>query len=310
MQTKSNKYLWTVKLVFGLALLFFICWKVWNEPILEDLQNIQITPDGILLCFLVIILMPVNWLLETAKWKLLMDKVHKLSWRGAFLSVLAGVSTGLLTPNRIGNFIGRTIYTGKEVRTKSIIYTFQTNLGSLFATISFGIAGALIFQTFIKDLSPLAFYLILLIVVGLVGTFFFNPNLVNHTPVKRVLKEKTQEDLKQAGLISNQLKVIVLLLSMVRYLVYLLQFYLLLLAFGITEPTIILLSAIAFVFLITTAIPSFLFGKLFVREASALFVLTMLEIPSTIILITAFLLWFINLAIPSLFGAWVLIRKT
>ena len=51
------------------------------------------------------------------------------------------------------------------------------------------------------------------------------------------------------------------------------------------------------------------FGKLFVREASALFVLTKIGVPNTVIILTGFVLWLINVAIPSLIGGSLLIAK-
>ncbi|MEZ4922281.1 MAG: hypothetical protein R2780_03845 [Crocinitomicaceae bacterium] len=105
------------------------------------------------------------------------------------------------------------------------------------------------------------------------------------------------------------LKTTVLFVSITRYLVFLAQFYLLLNCFPINVASDTLILAIALVYLITTIIPSFLFGKLFIREASALFVLEGFGIESSIILLTAFLLWFINLAIPSLVGAVILLKS-
>jgi hypothetical protein len=90
--------------------------------------------------------------------------------------------------------------------------------------------------------------------------------------------------------------------------VFLIQFYLLLKCFKAEPSYNVIIPAIAVVYLITTIIPSFLFGKLFIREASALFILTEFGISSPIILSTVFILWIVNLAVPALLGAAILIK--
>ena len=55
----------------------------------------------------VLLLMPVNWMLEGLKWKLAAGQQVKLSFGNAMRGVLAGVTIGTATPNRIGEFAGR-----------------------------------------------------------------------------------------------------------------------------------------------------------------------------------------------------------
>jgi hypothetical protein len=58
-------------------------------------------------CALVIVLMPLNWAFESAKWKLLLNKIHKISLVDSYKSVLLGATLGNLSPFMIGDFIGR-----------------------------------------------------------------------------------------------------------------------------------------------------------------------------------------------------------
>ena len=72
----------------------------------------QILPDKGWLWPLIIclVLMIMNWGLEALKWQVLVKSTQPLNFIQAFGSVLAGLATGLITPNRIGNFIGRNAY--------------------------------------------------------------------------------------------------------------------------------------------------------------------------------------------------------
>ena len=49
-----------------------------------------------------VLLMPVNWLLEIAKWRLLLRHNWTPTWTELSQAVLAGISISLITPNRIG----------------------------------------------------------------------------------------------------------------------------------------------------------------------------------------------------------------
>ena len=54
-----------------------------------------------------LLLMPVNWSLESIKWRMLALYVRKLSFGEALRSVLTGISFSLFTPNRVGDSVGR-----------------------------------------------------------------------------------------------------------------------------------------------------------------------------------------------------------
>ena len=57
-----------------------------------------------------LILVPVNWGIETFKWKYLIKKIEYISFSKAFKSILSGVTIGIFTPNRMGEFAGRIFY--------------------------------------------------------------------------------------------------------------------------------------------------------------------------------------------------------
>jgi len=306
--TKTTNKTTIIKLVFGLALLLFVSWKISVSVSDNEFSELGLRDNASLLLTIVILLMPVNWLIETIKWRLLISGVYKQSFLKTVAAVLSGVSTSLLTPNRIGNFIGRTVYLDKEVKTKAIIRTIHSNLAQFIASIVFGFVGLVMleFDGTIVEISAVRYSAIFVLLVGLI--IYFYPKIIDFNPLNRMYSEQMKTSLEGVQKLSIGLKSGILLLSLMRYLVFLFQFYLLLKCFN-AEPAIeVIIPAIAVVYLITTIIPSFLFGKLFVREASALFVLTEFGISSPIILSTVFILWIINLAVPSLIGAVILIK--
>lgn len=296
-----------IKLVFGLALLFFITYKIWNEPVLDELNSISLIDNFGIYLLLFILLMFINWSIETLKWKALMKGVRELNFKSALLSVLAGISTGLMTPNRIGNFIGRTLYFEKEIKTKATLLTFMGNMAQFTATIIMGLIGFEIFGRNQLTNYPQIIELIAIFLSLMALYIYFYPKKIKF--LKKFMNQTIIDGIDFVQDINNIKKTNILLLSLLRYFVFLTQFYIMLYVFEVDINPIVLLSALSLVFLITTIIPSVLFGKLFVREASAIFVLSQLEIQTPIILLAVFILWLVNLAVPSFIGAYLLIRK-
>ena len=309
MEKKTKNRVLIIKLVFGLALLLFITWKVSNSLLNNEFDGLLFSENYLGLLILSIALMPINWLLETLKWHLLLKQIKPQNFRKTFLDVMAGISTSLLTPNRIGNFIGRTINLEKEIRTKALISTIHSNLAQFTASLFFGFIGLSLidFNPEYVSLIGLKFSAILVIVVGL--AVYFYPKIIDFNPLSKMYSEQAKQGVDLVQKQSLILKFLILLLSQVRYLVYLLQFYVILSCFSLDLSPVEIMPAIAVVYLITTIIPSFLFGKLFVREVSALFVLTAFGIPTPIILLTVFILWLINLAVPAILGGIVLMKS-
>jgi len=289
-------------------LLLFVGWKIIVSVSDNEFAELGLRDDASFVLTVVFLLMPINWLIETIKWRLLIKGVYKQSFIKTIASVLSGVSTSLLTPNRIGNFIGRTVYLDKEVKTNAIIRTIHSNLAQFIASIVFGFVGLVLldFDGSIVDISTIRYSAIIIFLVAL--SIYFYPKMIDFNPLNRMYSEQMKMSLVGINQLNVGLKTGILFLSLLRYLVFLFQFYLLLKCFNAQASIDVIIPAIAVVYLITTIIPSFLFGKLFVREASALFVLTEFGISSPIILSTVFILWVINLAVPALIGAVILIK--
>jgi len=298
-----------IKLVFGLALLLFICFKVYSSLSNEEFDNLVFSDQAGLLILAACILMPLNWLLETMKWHVLVNRLEKHSFKHTIRDVLAGISTSILTPNRIGNFIGRTINLNKDIRTKAVVSTIHSNLAQFTASIFFGLAGLflVVFDESVVDLVMVRWSTLVVLAIGLMVYFF--PKIIDFNPLSKLYSDQMKESITEVQKEPFSLKCGILALSLLRYCVFLIQFYLCLSCFQSDLDIQFILPAIAVVFLITTIIPSFLFGKLFIREASALFVLTSFGISTPAILYSVFILWFLNLAIPSMLGGLILMKS-
>lgn len=299
-----------LKLVLGLALVFFIGWKLYSTQFFLQLSQLEIQKNGIYFILLAIFLVPVNWGIETIKWLPLMSPANKISFGKAYGLILAGLATGLMTPNRIGNFIGRVQDEKIQDKANGIAATLLANIAQFSATISFGLI-ALMFNFNLFQSSTSIFILSILasvfLVLGLIT--FYSPRYL--LLWKWLVKKRPELPslLEDYSKISFLLKTTIFFLAILRLWVIYVQYLLLLLAFFTPHNSWIILQGIALMFFLTTLFPSIAFGKLFVREASALFVLTAFNIPTSIIVTVSLFLWGINLAIPSLIGSWIFIKK-
>jgi hypothetical protein len=307
--TNKSKRTKIIKLVFGLALLLFIGWKLYSSYSKDEFSALVINDNGLAIIVFTILLMPVNWLLESLKWQQLLNTFSPQRFSKTILDVLAGVSTSLITPNRVGNFIGRSLSLDKIVRTKAVLSTIHSNLAQFTASLIFGLVGLFIlgFDPPYIDESTIQISAFVMLAVALF--IFFYPAVIDFNPLSRMFSNQVKMGIRHVQEEELSLKINILFLSFLRYAVFLLQFYLLLLFFNVRGDVAVIVPAIALVYLVTTIIPSFLFGKLFIREAAALYVLGAFSVETPIILATVFILWFLNLAIPSIIGAVILMKK-
>lgn len=298
-----------IRLILAFALLVFIGYKIIGQPFWGDIGNIELSNLSLVYLVLVFLLMPINWGIEAWKWKIVMQSLREFSIMQALRSVLAGITTGIITPNRIGNFIGRTYQLEKGIKTKATFLTFLTNLAQYITTISFGLVGLFFFGIEKFHVDPVLVGSISLALLFLGFYVYFKPSFMYIKALHKWYPNRILEGIEhvQSAPVDQKLKV--LLLSQVRYSVFILQYALLLLVFTKNHSLTDFVFPVMLVYFIMTITPSLFFGKLIVREASALLVLSMLNISTPIILISGFVLWCVNLALPSLIGAGFLFAK-
>ena len=200
-----------------------------------------------------VILIPFNIGLEFLKWNICIQAITKSNLKKRIYSFSAGQITGFITPNLIGNFIGRLYYFPKELRTKIISNTTLSNLAQFSSSMIFGIISIQLIG--IKsDSSPFTSWIVILFLIFGLIIYFNIEKIVSILPFKWL---KTKIQLKY----DFHLKFRLLIISMLRHLVYSMQFTLILLAFGV-EFTPNMLFWIWQVYFWSTLTPNLFMGKL------------------------------------------------
>jgi hypothetical protein len=288
--------------------------QIKNQPNLEgSWLNIKasFTDIRVLNFILVFVLMFVNWSLEALKWKISVQGVQPVSFFRSLKAIFSGVSFSVTTPNRTGEYLGRVLYMDDGNRLRVISLTILGSISQLLVTIFFGMLGLLILRPDIDNMS-LSGWMEWLKDLGIIGAFFaFIVLTVFYFRIGWLVKwiDKIPAIKKYIWLINELEKADTTLLlrllsiSLLRYLVFATQYFLLFRFFAVDVNWWQGFWGISIVFFIMAIIPSIelfeVVGKVFVtQEIFAIFTVNTLAIgfvPTTI--------WFINLVIPAAIGS-------
>jgi uncharacterized membrane protein YbhN (UPF0104 family) len=126
---------------------------------------------------------------------------------------------------------------------------------------------------------------------------------------KVVPRKKVEEVFETLPLIKNQTRLSVILLSFLRYIIFTLQFSYLISSQENDVDFMIIWIGVTIVYLITSIIPSPFLGKIGIRESVSIFVFSTIGIVEPQILVASFLLWMINLVVPSIIGGSILLTS-
>lgn len=262
--------------------------------------------------FLAVFLMSfLNWGFEAKKWQILVSKVEIISFNDAYKSVLMGLSLGFISQADLGDLAGKMVLIKNENRKKSTGAVLlggglQTYISLLFGTLSLAYFMRNVFTKESTFYQIVLFLCFLGILIGIVLLYFrenidafFNkvPFFSFAKPFLIVLKSYSNWEIFE-----------VFALSTSRYLIFSLQFLIILLLFQIPLSVTDLLMIIFFVFFIKTIVPSISFiSDLGVRGITSLYLFEFYKISPSLVIASTFTIWVINILIPVLIGTVVLI---
>ncbi len=295
-----------------LAFVLLLCLVLYNQTLgkgnfyeMYETFNDRLQGSESWYLFVAVLLMPLNWLLETLKWKMLVDPIERVPLLKAIRGVMAGVSLSLFTPNRIGEYGGRILVVKPENNAKTVVATLVGSFSQLVVLLVSGMVGLSYFVYLFLDIPTLVEYGIgLATVLGSILLLFFYFNVDLAIPIFRRLPLLRRLVKHMEILRSYSVNILLKSLgySSLRYLTYSLQYYLILCFFGIEIDILTGLSAIATIFLIQTSIPMPPISGLLIRGEVALNIWGFFQLNVLSILAATFGLWLINVILPALFG--------
>jgi uncharacterized membrane protein YbhN (UPF0104 family) len=255
--------------------------------------------------------MVVNWGLESLKWKMMIGKIEQITFLKSIKAVVSGITVSLFTPNRVGEYAGRVFYLKNEDRVQGVFITMLGSMSQLLVTIITGLVALIFFIPQHHLLNNYIYYSIVFIALTLLAGllfFYFNIYLLNIFFLKVTWLKKAEKYIHVLMRYGSKDLMKILLLSLLRYTVFTYQYYLLLVLLGVQVPFYNGIIAISLSFLVMTLIPTFTLSEIGIRGSVCTYFIGFLSGNVIGILTASFTLWIINLVVPALLGAFLIIR--
>ncbi|MFN8310784.1 MAG: lysylphosphatidylglycerol synthase domain-containing protein [Chitinophagales bacterium] len=292
---------WNLLINFSkVAIFFWMAVVIWqrfqNAPITLQWQHfVQIWQQHYRWLLMVMLLMPLNWLVEMLKWKLLLEHSGSVSFRQAGASVLGGVSTGFASPARIGEFAGRALLLPQPLRIPSLYLSALGGLAQSFVTFAVALAMLPFMNVSVKNIpSTFAAPLLTTFAVGLLLLFFFFEKFTT------LLRFFPAVSIPETRLPTGVERIKILSLSAFRYGIYLCQYALLFRMAGITHAPVELFAAVAVLLAMQSVSPLSPMADVVTRGGMALLLFP--QGNPAAVATAPFLLWCINLLLPAIAG--------
>ncbi|MBS1647325.1 MAG: flippase-like domain-containing protein [Bacteroidetes bacterium] len=300
MQLKSNKVR-GLKILIGVACLILIGQRLYASYSVQQLHSVQeiFEHENAVYVAAAFILLFLNWAIEVLKWRRLTLSLEKKTFLELWQSVWVGVCMGNLTPARLGEFAGRVLFFKPEHRAEAGTLHFVGSFAQLIITVVMGCAGLVSYSSGIEGTL---FFIILtseLTLLLLVSLILLKINTV----IAWVRRQSFLKKYHFSNLRVKKKEIMKLLcLSLCRYLVFSLQFYLLLLACGVQGSWWQVCGAITVAYLLLSTIPMISFVEVAIRAFVVTLLFGHLGSNDWKLSTASTLLWFINIVFPSLLG--------
>ncbi len=259
--------------------------------------------------------MCVNWTLETIKWQIALRPVQPIGFIRAFKAILAGTCIASFTPNRVGEYLGRMLFVDPGNKILSVTPTILCSMSQMLVTLTAGSVGIYLFSILSFQFhtvwsSPVFLRSVLIVTIGAaIGLgliyFRFDPLVVM---VNKWL-EKNKKNFSIPQNFSFPVLTTILFISTIRYLVFILQYFLLFSLFGIPLSGMQVFTGVSVMFVLMAVVPTLTFlTDLGFRWAAGIQIFQVFTLNTAGILAVSLGIWLINLIIPALVGSLLILR--
>ena len=252
----------------------------------------------------------INWSLEAVKWQTLVHPIEEINFWRSLKGVIIGLTTSIFTPNRTGEYFGR-IWVLSQQRVQGIFATITGSIAQLSVTLFAGIFSLFFFATeqfqgiTILDknrnlILAISSALLIVILILLFALPALSGKLKRFKKVYRFLsffKHYSPFDILK-----------ILALSIFRYGIFVLQFFLLIQIFDISLSFEKVFLSLALIYFAMAFIPSFTLAEIGIRGSLAITIFSIFVADTTGIFLSISLLWIINIAIPAIIGSYLLLK--
>ena len=293
-----RKFLTFFNNVIGIGL-FFICGYAIYQKVLTN-QNlttygeqikVQVLSITYFQWFVLVGLMGLNYLMEALKWKLVVKQKVPISTMAAIKSIFVGQTFAFFTPNRVGEYVGRTLLLEEGSKLMGMAQMAWASYAQLLITIVVGsvaILWGIPFLPWLQWVAPC-------IAVIFTFLYFHEKEFNGWLRFLNILQIKTDIKIKLLGR------------SALRYIIFLTQYAWVAHILVIDIPLDILIISISILFLCLSVVPSISITELVVRGQLLVLLLAPWYQNSLMIICLTSFIWFVNLLLPAIIGAFLLL---
>ncbi|MCS6819686.1 MAG: hypothetical protein RMJ53_05960 [Chitinophagales bacterium] len=251
--------------------------------------------DNMLLFFVCVALMPLNWFIEAKKWQTLLLPIQKINIKSAWHSVMMGLAFGVLTPWRSGEMIGR--LSSHQLHKLPATLMLLAIGSAIQFLITVGIGIFFLSQFISIETYPLLCYSCagLIVFLPVFAMLYIKPNFKRLNNILLLIYNNRPIIIK------------VSVLSLLRYTVYVLQWAIALYIFSVSDNIFLLMAGTTVSLFLQTISPALPLFDIAVRGGISLLVFSSLSSNPLPILMSSLIIWLLNIVIPSLAGIFILL---
>jgi hypothetical protein len=263
-------------------------------------------------------LMGLNWGLESFKWQIALRTLQPIGFGRAFKAILAGICIASFTPNRVGEYLGRMLFVEQGNKIRSIAPSILCSMAQMLVTLMAGTFGFYLYSSLPLQagvlwgtgLQPSFCKPLMILTAGaatLLGLVYFR-----FDPLLRRLNDWLKKNNKTFSIpekFSFSVMNGILMLSTLRYGVFILQYFLLFSLFDIPLSGMQVFTGVSVMFVLMAIVPTLtILTDIGFRWTAGIQVFHVFTSNTAGILAVSLGIWVINLIFPALIGSLLILR--
>ncbi len=300
------------KIVIAIGLLYYVI----NAINFNEIISAVIEAD-IYLVLLVVLLSLLNLFLQYYKWKITSALIlNNSDNRKVISSLFQGLSAAVFTPARIGEYFGRALVFKNHSLLKVTLATLLDKFFPLLIVTFLGSFSSILFLHFYYGVNiyiTIGLFIVLFSLFYLIILIIFNRDFWNNFIFQKLQSwEKFSDYFMKFSTIKNldrNYSAKMILLSLVFYLCYIVQYAILVAAFSHNSAMLNYIWAGNLTMFSKTVIPPISFSELGIREGASVFFVQQFGESASVGFNASIFLFLINVLIPALIGLVFILRK-
>jgi len=232
-----------------------------------------------------------NYLVEAIKWKQVLKNLNPISILQSLKAVLVGQAFAFFTPVRSGDYVGRILFLAPENKLKGLAQMAWASYAQLLITLGMGTVALffnLPFLPWLKWLMPLVTTAAILL--------YFSKG-----QYKGWLSKLTSLQ------ISNELKIQLVFLSLLKYCIFILQYTWVVKILAIPIAPVNLWLALAVLLMCLSVLPAIALSDLVIRGQLIVLLLAPWYSNSLMLICLSTIVWTVNFLLPAIIGCFLLL---